>query len=99
MRHLGSVLLAAVAVALLAAPADARDAHRDAVVAPANAKWLGEFWAQIYSLPESENPFAGNGRCLSVGHKVVQAAGAPCTISTRRRSPSARTDGARPFAS
>src|SRR5215207_894271 len=84
MRHLRHIVLAAVAVALCVAPvAAAHDPDKDrggAVVAPAKAKWLGEFWAQIYSLPVSENPFAGNGQCLTVGHKVVQAAGAPCTM-------------------
>jgi hypothetical protein len=79
MRHLRHIVLAAVALALCVAPvAGAHDPDQDrggAVVAPAKAKWLGEFWAQIYSLPVSEN-----GRCLTVGHKVVQAAGAPCII-------------------
>jgi hypothetical protein len=51
------------------------------VVAPAKDKWLGEFWAQIYSLPLSENPIVGNGNpCLTVGHKVIQEVGGPCTI-------------------
>jgi hypothetical protein len=84
MRHLRHIVLAAVAVALCVAPvAGAHGPDKDgggAVVAPAKDKWLGEFWAQIYALPVSENPFAGHGRCLTVGHKVVQAAGAPCTI-------------------
>ena len=55
MRHLRHIVLAAVAVALCVAPvAGAHDPDKDhggAVVAPAKAKWLGEFWAQIYSLP------------------------------------------------
>ena len=84
MRHLRLTVLVALAVALCVAPvAGTHDPDKDrggAVIAPAKAKWLGEFWAQIYSLPVAENPFAGHGRCLTVGHKVVQAAGAPCTI-------------------
>jgi hypothetical protein len=84
MRHLRRIVLAAVVVAVCVAPvADAHHPENDrggAVVAPAKDKWLGEAWAQLYSLPVSENPFAGHGRCLTVGHKVVQALGAPCTI-------------------
>ena len=85
MRRLRQIVLAAVAVALCVAPvAGAHDPHkdrRDAVVAPAKDKWLGEFWAQIYSLPVPENPFAGNGNpCLTVGHKVIQAVPGPCTV-------------------
>jgi hypothetical protein len=71
MRHLRRTVLAAVAVALCVAPvAGAHDPHRDrggAVVAPAKDKWLGESWAQLYSLPVSENPFRGNGNpCLTL---------------------------------
>jgi hypothetical protein len=85
MRHLRRTLLAAVAVALCAAPvAGAHDPHKnrgDAVVAPAKDKWLGELYAQLYSLPLSENPLAGNGNpCLRVGHNVFQAINGPCTI-------------------
>jgi hypothetical protein len=84
IRHLRLTVLVGLAVALCGAPvAGAHAPDKDpggAVIAPAKDKWLGEFWAQIYSLPVSENPFAGNGRCLTVGHNVVQAAGAPCTI-------------------
>jgi hypothetical protein len=78
MRHPLPSVLAAVAVALCAAPAAV--AH-DPVVAPAKDKWLGEFWAQIYSLPVPENPFAGNGDpCLEVGRNVIQEVGGPCTV-------------------
>jgi hypothetical protein len=79
MRHPLLSVLAAVAVALCAAPA--AGAH-DPVVAPAKDKWLGEVWAQLYSLPVSENPIEGNGDpCLTVGHKVIQAVGGgPCTV-------------------
>ena len=84
MRHLRRTVLAALAVALCAAPATAAHPHNDhggAVVAPAKDKWLGELWAQVYSLPVSENPFAGNKPCLAVGHKVIQEfGGGPCTI-------------------
>jgi hypothetical protein len=82
-RH---TVLAALAVALCAAPvAAAHDPHKgrgSAVITPSKGKFLGEGWAQIYSLPLSENPFAGNGNpCLRVGHKVIEAAGGgPCTI-------------------
>jgi hypothetical protein len=78
MRHPLLSVLATVAVALCAAPA--AGAHGPAVE-PAKDKWLGEFWAQIYSLPTPENPFAGNGNpCLTVGHKVIQEVGGPCTV-------------------
>jgi hypothetical protein len=85
MRHLGWIVLAAVAVALWVAPvAGAHESHKGrggAVVAPAKDKWLGESWAQIYSLPLSENPFAGNGNpCLTLANKVIQEIGGPCTI-------------------
>src|SRR3954471_18176200 len=85
MRHLRWIVLAAVAVALWVAPvAGAHDSHKGrggAVVAPAKDKWLGESWAQIYSLPLSENPFAGNGNpCLTLANKVIQEIGGPCTI-------------------
>jgi hypothetical protein len=86
MRHLHHTVLAVLAVALCAAPAaGAHDPYSDrggAVVAPAKDKWLGESWAQIYSLPVSENPFAGNGNpCLTLANNVIQAIGRrPCTI-------------------
>jgi fucose permease len=52
--------LTALAITLCAAPVaaahDAQHEHRGAVVAPANGKWAGEFWAQIYSLPLSRIP-------------------------------------------
>jgi hypothetical protein len=85
MRHLRHTVLAALTVALCAAPASAaHDPHQEhggAVVSPANDKWLGEFWAQIFSLPVSENPFAGNGNpCMTVGRKVIQEVGGHCTI-------------------
>ena len=85
MRHLRHTVLAALAVALCIAPVAGADASRTgsgAVVAPAKDKWLGEYWAQLYSLPVSENPFEGNGNpCLTVGHKVIQeVGGAPCTV-------------------
>jgi hypothetical protein len=85
MRHLRRIVLVAVAVALCVTPvAGAQDLQEEAggaVVAPAKDKWLGEFWAQIYSLPVSENPFEGNGNpCLTVGHKVIQEVGGPCTV-------------------
>ena len=85
MRQLRLSVLAAAAVALCIAPvAGAHERHKDrggAVVAPAKDKWLGEVWAQLYSLPRSENPFEGNGNpCLTVGHKVIQEIGGPCTV-------------------
>jgi hypothetical protein len=85
MRHLRPTVLAAIAVALCVAPvAGAQSAREDrggAVVAPAKDKWLGESWAQIYSLPLSENPTAGNGNpCLTLANKVIQEIGGPCTI-------------------
>jgi hypothetical protein len=85
MRHLRCTVLAALAVALCAAPAASAQGSaadsRGAVVAPAKDKWLGESWAQIYSLPISENPFAGNNPCLTLAQKVIQEfGGGPCTI-------------------
>jgi hypothetical protein len=78
LKHLRRTVLAALAVALCAAPvADARP-----VITPSKGKFVGEGWAQIYSLPLSQNPFVGNGNpCLTVGHKVVEPVnGGPCTI-------------------
>jgi hypothetical protein len=85
MRDLRHIVLAAVAVALCVAPVAGAQSPREdrggAVVAPAKDKWLGESWAQIYSLPLSENPFAGNGNpCLTLANKVIQEFGGPCTI-------------------
>jgi hypothetical protein len=85
MRHLRLTVLAAVAVALWVAPvAGAHDPQNErggAGVAPGKAEWAGEGWAQLYSLPLSENPFAGNGNpCLTVGHKVIEEIGGHCTI-------------------
>ncbi len=85
MRHLRPTVLAAIAVALCIAPVASAQSPREhrggAVVAPAKDKWLGESWAQLYSLPVSENPFRGNGNpCLTLAHKVIQEIGGPCTI-------------------
>src|SRR3954451_14788913 len=85
MRHLRPTVLATIAVALCVAPAAGAQSPREdrggAVVAPAKDKWLGESWAQIYSLPLSENPFAGNGNpCLTLAHKVIQEIDGHCTI-------------------
>jgi hypothetical protein len=85
MRHLRRIVLAALAVALCAAPVASAQGpaadDRGVVVVPAQARWWGEFWAQIYSLPVPENPFAGNGNpCLTVGHNVIEEVGRPCTI-------------------
>jgi hypothetical protein len=54
-----------------------------AVITPGKGKLLGETWAQLYSLPLSENPLVGNGNpCLNVGHKVIAAVhGGPCTVT------------------
>ena len=85
MRHLRQTVLAAIAVALCVAPVASAQSPREhrggAVVAPAKDKWLGESWAQLYSLPVSENPFRGNGNpCLTLANKVLQEIGGPCTI-------------------
>ena len=79
MRHLRLTVLAASAVALYAAPA--AGAHHP-VVTPAQSKLPGEGWAQLYALPVSINPRAGNGDpCLIVGRKVVNPVGnASCTV-------------------
>jgi hypothetical protein len=85
IKHRRLLALTTLAITLCAAPAaGAHDPHKErggGVVAPAKDKWLGESWAQIYSLPLSENPFAGNGNpCLTLAHKVIQEIGGPCTI-------------------
>lgn len=83
MRHLRPTVLAALVVALCAAPAAGADAPRKAVLTPSTGPLLGEATAQTYGLPLSENPFAGNGNpCLTVGHNVIWAVGsAPhCTV-------------------
>jgi hypothetical protein len=86
MRHLRRTVPAALAIALCATPvAGAHDPPKNrggAIVKPATGKLIGEVWAQIYSLPAPENPLVGNGnRCLTVGHKVIQAIhGGPCTV-------------------
>ena len=79
MRHLGPTILAAFAVALYAAPV--AGAHHPEVT-PAQGKLVVEAWAQLYALPVSENPLAGNGDpCLVVGHKVVHPVeDAACTV-------------------
>jgi hypothetical protein len=87
MRHLRSTVLTALTVALCTAPpAAGHDPHQGrgrAVVTPSNGKLLGEYWAQIYSLPVSENPFVGNGDpCLTVARGVLLEAigGVTCTV-------------------
>ena len=79
MRHLRPIVLAAFAVALYAAPA--AGAHNPEI-APGQGKLLGDLWAQLYALPVSENPLAGNGDpCLEVGHKVVAPVeNSSCTV-------------------
>lgn len=83
MRHLRHTVLAALVVALCAAPVAGAHAPRNAVITPSRGALLGEAVALSYSLPISENPFAGNGNpCLTVGHNVIWAVGsAPhCTV-------------------
>jgi hypothetical protein len=85
IKHRRLLALTSLAIALCAAPvASAHDPHKDrggAVVVPAKDKWAGESWAQIYSLPISENPFFGNGNpCLTLANKVIQEIGGHCTI-------------------
>jgi len=84
-RHLRRTLLAALAVGLCASSTPVAHASREdrsgAVVVPAHGNLVGEFWAQIYSLPVDENPFAGEGDpCLTVARNVIQAVPGPCTI-------------------
>jgi hypothetical protein len=86
-RHLGHTFLLALAIALGAASvAGAHDAQRGrsgAVLTPSQGKLVGEGWAQLYSLPISENPFFGNGSpCLTVGHHAIEMVeGGSCTIT------------------
>jgi hypothetical protein len=73
--------VAALAVLLCSAPAVAQADPGHAVVTPTTGKLVGEGWAQIYSLPVSENPTQGNGDpCLEVGNKVIQEIGGLCTV-------------------
>ena len=84
MRHFRHTVLAALVIALCAAPAAGAHAPRKAVITPSRGALLGEAMAQLYSLPLSKNPFAGNGNpCLTVGHNVIWAFGsAPhCTVT------------------
>lgn len=76
MRHLRLLVLATVAVVLCAPPAArAYDPHKHrsgAVITPSKGRYLGETWAQLFSLPLSVNPEVGKGNpCLRVGPKVV----------------------------
>ncbi len=87
MRHLRHTALATLAVALCAAPpAAAHDPHKDrgrAIVSPTTGQLLGEYWAQIYSLFASEDPFGENGNpCMTVAPRVLQEAGSgfTCTV-------------------
>jgi hypothetical protein len=86
MRRFRNTLLVALALMLCAAPAaGARNQGKDhdGLVTASKGRLVAEAWAQIYSLPTSENPLAGNGNpCLTVGHKVLEAVGGgPCTIT------------------
>lgn len=89
MRHLGHTVLLALAIALSAASVagahDAQQGQSGAVLTPSQPKLLGEAWAQLYSLPISENPFFGNGSpCLTVGHHVINVIeGGSCTVTRR----------------
>ena len=82
MKHLRHTVLGALVVALCAAPAAGAHGSHGAAITPTKGKFVGEGWAQIYSLPLSENPFVGNGNpCLTVGHQVVEPLdGGPCTV-------------------
>lgn len=58
------------------------DSSSGAVITPSEGRLVGEGWAQIYSLPLSENPFVGNGNpCLKLWRRVVEAVNeSPCTV-------------------
>jgi hypothetical protein len=80
VKHLRHTVLGALALALCAAPAAGAHGSHSAAITPSKGKFVGEGWAQIYSLPLSENPFVGNGNpCLTLGHKVVEPVNA-CTV-------------------
>jgi hypothetical protein len=83
-RLVTSALLFVATVALCAAPAAGARAHErgEPLVTPAKGKWMGESWAQLYSLPVSAHPWFGNGdQCLTLARDVIQAStGGPCTI-------------------
>jgi hypothetical protein len=97
MRHLRFTVLAALAVALCAAPIAAADNRHGngggAVVAPARGggltggELLGEAWAQGLTRPSSPDPFAG--RCRPLARNVVIAAKvngtATCTVTRHTR--------------
>jgi hypothetical protein len=83
VRHLRHTVLSALVVALCAAPVAGAHAPRKAVITPSRGALLGAGMAQLYSLPVSENPLAGNGNpCLTVGHKVIWPFGSAthCTV-------------------
>jgi hypothetical protein len=79
MRLLHMAALAAIVTLL---PAASAAAGEHAIVSRSDPRLLGELYADLYSLPVSENPFFGNGnRCLRLARRVVEAVeGGPCTI-------------------
>jgi len=87
MRHLGHTVLLALAIALVAVSGagahDAQQGRSGAVLTPSQPKLVGEAWAQLYSLPISENYFFGNGSpCLKLGHHAINVLeGGSCTIT------------------
>jgi hypothetical protein len=87
MRHLTHTVLLALAIALGAASVagahNAQQGQSGAVLTPSRPVLVGEAWAQLYSLPISENPFFGNGSpCLTVGHHAINVVeGGSCTVT------------------
>ena len=82
MRMSSRIGLAALALALLAAPAAAaKDSHEDgkAVVVPASGAINGEWYETLFALPTAVNPLAGNADpCVRLGHEgMVLSALAP----------------------
>jgi hypothetical protein len=96
MSHLRRFVLAvpaALAIALCGAPtAGAHMPSQDGgrIVTPdhtfgglSGGEVMGQSWVRVYSLPEAENPFFGNGeQCVRLGRKgkVLKIYGPECTV-------------------
>jgi hypothetical protein len=93
MSHLRRFVLAALAVALCAAPiAGAHTPSKDGgrIVTPdhtfgglSGGEAMGLSWVRVYSLPEAENPLFGNGeQCVRLGRqrRVLKIYGPECTV-------------------
>jgi hypothetical protein len=98
MRHLRLTFLAAVAIALSAAPVAGADGHprhdRHPLIEPASGGGLtggqlaAQFWGRYLALPAGTDPFVGG--CAPIAHDVVTPDRGPddtgtCAITRRTR--------------